>query len=139
MGQIRIIILLSILALCGCSASSKTSATYDPSTFRADITRLIDARQYRQAVSLVKSADVDRQVAADRNGYMAIGGYSVLLPGLDAKMQYDGTRDWYVPGTSDVIENAEWQSVATDFAKRYNARRRGMSGQPAAGAARAGG
>jgi hypothetical protein len=141
MWRLTIIIVVA-LALCGCSerpssattstavtspatAPSNVSVAYNPATFRADITRLISAKQYRQAVALVKSADVDRQLVADRDGYIAIGMDMILLPGVYPQIEYDRSRDWEVPGTSDVIEDGEWQAVATEFAERYNLRRRG--------------
>ncbi len=121
-------ILLFITVLCGCTSSTKSPVAYEPATFRADITRLIEAKDYRAAVRLVKAADVDRQVSADAAGYMAIGGYAIFLPGIDSQIMFDRSRDWYVPGTSDAIEDGEWQHIATEFATRYNMRRRGMSG-----------
>lgn len=103
---------------------------YDPTTFRDDIARLISATHYRQAVDFVKAADVERQLAADGSGYMGIGYDTILLPGVHPEIEFDGSRDWYVPGTSDAItpETSEWQSVASEFAERYNLRRRGMGG-----------
>jgi hypothetical protein len=141
----RTTVIIAALTLWGCSeqpnspakpspttspapGAPTTSAAYDPSTFRADITRLISAKQYRQAVALVKAADVERQLAADRAGYMAIGLDMILLPGVYPQVEYDPSRDWYVPGTQDAIEDGEWQNAATGFAERYNLRRRGMSG-----------
>ncbi len=146
----RLTVIIAIgMALSGCSerpstpatpttaTSSPTAATapatappivlaaYDPATFRTDITRLISAKQYRQAVTLVKAADVDRQLVADGDGYIAIGMDMILLPGVYPQIEYDRARDWDVPGTSDVIEDGEWQDVATEFAERYNLRRRG--------------
>jgi hypothetical protein len=126
--RLLVSIVVGIIALCGCASSTKPPVAYDPATFRADIARLIDAKDYRGAVALVKAADVDRQVSADRAGYMAIGGLAIYLPGVDSKVVFDRSRDWYVPGTSDAIQDGEWQRVATEFAARYNARRLGMSG-----------
>lgn len=125
----RATVVIVALALWGCyerPTASPTSPKYDPISFRVDITRLISAKQYRQAVALVKAADVDRQLAADGAGYMAIGEDMILLPGVYPQVEYDASRDWYVPGTQDAIQDSEWQKVATNFAERYNLRRRGM-------------
>ena len=44
----------------------------------------------------------------------------ILLPGVYPEVEYDRARDWEMPGTSDAIEDTEWQRAAGDFAERYN-------------------
>lgn len=121
--------LLLLLAV-GCShagsvgeAPSASPIFYDPATFREEITRLIDAKRYDDAVLLVAAADVDRQVAHDARGYLAVGEDLIVLPGVYPEIDYDRERDWYFPGTQDAIEHAGWQDAATEFAERYNRRR----------------
>lgn len=103
------------------------SVRYDPASLRANITRLIKTKDYRAAVALLNAADVDRQLSADGSGYIGIGGYSIDLPGAGPGSTFDRSRDWFVPGTSDVIKDREWQEVATEFARRYNNRRRELT------------
>jgi hypothetical protein len=103
------------------------SVSYDPATFRDDITNFIHAKDYRAAVALLNLADVNRQVAADGSGYIGIGGYSITVPGAGPGITFDRSRDWFMPGTSDYIVDWQWQDVATEFAVQYNGLRRGMS------------
>ena len=86
---------------------------------------MIAAKDYAGATALVGSADVGRQLKHDGTGYLAIGGDKIFLPGMPQVMRYDRDRDWYMPGTSDAVEDAAWQSAATAFAERYNRRRNG--------------
>lgn len=102
---------------------SGTRTMYDPATFRNDISRFIQSGHFRDAALLVQAADVDRQLKHDSSGYLAVGEDLIVLPGVDPDIQYDAERDWCFPGTQDAIQDAEWQAVATNFAKHYNRRR----------------
>jgi hypothetical protein len=120
--------LIVVLFAVGCAqeadnagGSAAPPAIYDPATFREEITRLIEAKRYEDAVLLVTAADVNRQAAHDADGYLAVGEDLIALPG--AESEYDPERDWCFPGTQDAIEHAGWQDAATEFAKRYNLRR----------------
>lgn len=106
------------------SGAAANPVVYTPETFRAEVERFIGAKRYADAVALVRAADIDRQVAFDRRGYVAVAMDMILLPGVEPGIAYDPDRDWEMPGTSDAIENAEWQEAATDYAERYNRHRR---------------
>ena len=114
-----------VLFAVGCG-SAVPPAIYDPATFREEVTRLIDAKRYDDAVLLVAAADVDRQAAHDANGYLAVGEDLIVLPGVYPEIDYDPERDWYFPGTQDAIQHAGWQDAATEFAERYNLWRKGQ-------------
>jgi hypothetical protein len=86
------ILLLCLLGLCGCSPK-KPPVAHDPMTFRVDVALLIAESNYRGAVAMVQAADVERQLAADGAGYMAIGEDAIVLPGIDATIRYDRSRD----------------------------------------------
>lgn len=92
---------------------------YDPRTFRSDVTRLIGMGRYDDAVLVVESADVERQLEHDGSGYLAVGQMMIMLPGVD-QIDYSRIRDWYFPGTQDAVEHEDWQAAATGFAWRYN-------------------
>ena len=130
-GLSLIIVLLTIAASCDRpTARVPVPATqpvpaYAPETFRQTIASLIAAKDYVAAAALARAADVERQLRHDGTGYLAVGGDKIYLPGLGQSLEYDRDRDWYMPGTSDAIEDAAWQSAATEFAKRYNLRRSG--------------
>jgi hypothetical protein len=129
-GLAPIIVLLTVAASCDRPAAPApaTIPVYAPETFRQNIAALIGAKDYAGAAALVRAADVERQLTHDRTGYVAIGGDKIYLPGLGESSEYDCNRDWYMPGTSDAIEDAAWQSSATAFAERYNLRRSGRGG-----------
>ncbi len=125
-------LLLIVLCTTGCDQSPGAGTTntsqvpaYSPETFRADIERLIGDRDYSAAVRLLAAADVAQQVKHDESGYIAVAEDMILLPGVYPKIEFDRDRDWQFPGTSDAIEDAEWQNAATDFAFRYNQLRAG--------------
>lgn len=105
--------------------SDESGAKYDPQTFRAEIARFINSRQFHKATALVRAADVERQVKFDGAGFVAVGEDTIVLPGVDPNVMYGRQRDWYMPGTSDVIQDRTWQAAATKFAKQYNLRRAG--------------
>lgn len=110
-------------AAIGCGGSKPNSphvGAYDPTTFRADLNSLIDAREYGRAVAYLESADPARQAEHDKTGYLAVGEILIVLPGVDPKIDYDRGRDWFMPGTQDAIEDMSWQLAATEFARRYN-------------------
>jgi hypothetical protein len=104
----------------GCS---EPPPRYDPETFREEVTRLIDAKQYAVAVAFLDSVDIKRQAEFDRTGYIAVGEIMIVLPGVDRTVDYDRSRDWFMPGTSDVVEDGNWQRAATEFAAAYNQHR----------------
>ena len=91
--------------------------TYSPATFRADINKFISAKDYANAVLLIQAANVNQQPAHDGTGYMAIGEDAIVLSGIENQVQYNQSRDWFVPGTSDAIEDRAWQTAATNFAE----------------------
>jgi hypothetical protein len=101
------------------------SYSYNPESFRADITKLISARRYAAAVAYVESADAKRQAAYDKTGYVAVGEDMIVLPGVYPRVDYDDSRDWYMPGTQDAIEDMAWQKAATRFAEQFNRIRAG--------------
>jgi len=90
--------LIVVAALAGCSEGSPATApsppsaklpatqsatapvTYDPSTFRDDITRYVSVGQFSNATALVNAADVDRQLKFDATGYLAVGEDMIVLP-----------------------------------------------------------
>jgi hypothetical protein len=109
-----------LLLVGGCSESPPP---YSPPSFRSDIERLIEARHYDLATAYVRSADPGRQAAFDKAGYLAVGEDDVVLPGVYPKITYDRSRDWFMPGTSDAIEDLAWQRAATRFAAAYNQKR----------------
>jgi hypothetical protein len=109
------------LLLFGCS---EPPPAYSPASFRATITELVKAKKYVVAVAYVRSADPERQAAFDKDGYCAIGEDAIVLPGAPSTALYERTRDWFMPGTSDAIENVKWQRAATEFATAYNRHRK---------------
>jgi hypothetical protein len=116
-----------LLSLGGCAESTPP---YSPGSFRTEINRLIQAKRYDVAIAYLRSADPERQAAFDKAGYLAVGEDDIVLPGVDATVRYDRSRDWFMPGTSDAIENEAWQRAATKFATAYNKKRRGLNGAP---------
>jgi hypothetical protein len=112
----------ALLFLIGCS---EPPPAYDPASFRGAVQALIDAKKYGVAVAYLRSADAGRQAVFDEAGYLAVGEDAIVLPGVNAQIRYDRTRDWLMPGTSDAIKNVEWQRAATEFAAAYNRARRG--------------
>jgi hypothetical protein len=122
-----LLVLVIVLLLGGCAESPPR---YSPESFRTEIERLIQAKRYDLATAYVRSADPGRQAAFDKAGYLAVGEDDIVLPGVDPKVTYDRSRDWFMPGTSDAIENEAWQRAATKFAAAYNQKRRGTSGTP---------
>jgi hypothetical protein len=124
------LILVSLVVVAACNkptpapvAAAPVAVTYVPATFRADITRHIVAKDYASAVALVTAANVNQQLAQDRTGYIAIGEDAIVLSGIENQVQYNASRDWYVPGTDDAIQDMPWQKTATNFARQYNAAR----------------
>jgi len=107
------------------ATAPSVAVRYDPQTFRADVTRLVNAGQYASATALVKAADIDLQLRADGTGYVAVGQDMIVLPGLYPNVAYNRARDWYIPGTQDAIQDVAWKNAATEFARRYNQRRAG--------------
>ena len=112
--------LVPMLLVAGCS---EAPPAYGPASFRGDLEQLIRAKRYGVAIAYVRSADPERQAEFDKVGYLAVGEDMIVLPGAPSSVSYDRSRDWFMPGTSDAIENAEWQRVATEFAAAYNRRR----------------
>ena len=127
-----------VLSCSGCSeepaaapsgpAAGTVTHEYPAGTFRGDIERHIASGRYADAVKVVKDVDVDALVAADQAGYMAIGLDMILLPGAYPDVDYEPGRDWFIPGTSDAIEDHAWQFAATTFAEKYNMKRLAASG-----------
>jgi hypothetical protein len=121
------LIVVSLAILAGCHRTAPppkpiAPPAYSPVTFRADVTRLISIGDYAAAVALVRAVDVDRQLTQDGGGYIAIGEDMIILLGIE-NIDYVPSRDWYVPGTQDAIQDMGWQQSATDFARQYNQRR----------------
>jgi hypothetical protein len=126
-AEYRLIFDVRVAAVAATQPATAPGA-YDPTTFRADIVRYVSAGQFDKATALVKAADVDRQLKFDGEGYLAVGEDLIVLPGVHPNVNYDPKRDWYMPGTSDVVQDGAWQAAATEFAKRYNLRRAGKGG-----------
>ena len=61
-----------------------------------------------------------RHATYDKSGYLAVGEDMIVLPGVDPKVSFERSRDWYIPGTQDAIEDMSWQKAATRFAEQYN-------------------
>jgi hypothetical protein len=126
MRPVLILIALAIATVCSRTPAPPAPKpivpppTYSPATFRADISKFVTAKDYASAVLLVQAANVSQQLAQDGSGYIAIGEYTIFLPGVDSQVQYKRSRDWYVPGTQDAIEDEAWQTTATNFAEQYN-------------------
>ena len=115
-----LVLLVLLLLVVGCAESPPP---YSPESFRSDIEGLIQVKRYSLATAYVKSADPARQAAFDKTGYLAVGEDDIVLPGVDSTIQYDRSRDWFMPGTSDAIEDEAWQRAATKFAVAYNQKR----------------
>jgi hypothetical protein len=115
-----LVLLLPSLFVVGCAESPPP---YSPESFRTDIERLIQAKRYALATAYVKSVDPARQAAFDKAGYLAVGEDAIVLPGVDSPIRYDRSRDWFMPGTSDAIEDEAWQRAARKFAAAYNQKR----------------
>jgi hypothetical protein len=117
--------------LCGCSVGPVenpfTSSQVHPSSraesFRTELARLINAGDFEGAVAFLRSSDPARQAAFDKTGYLAVGEDMVVLPGVRSGVRYDPARDWFIPGTSDVVRNPIWQQEAREFAAAYNKNR----------------
>jgi hypothetical protein len=113
-------LLVPLLLVVGCAQSP---LPYSPESFRTDVGRFIQAKRYDLATAYVMSADPARQAAFDKTGYLAVGEDEIVLPGVDSPIRYDRSRDWFMPGTSDAIEDKAWQCAATKFAAAYNQKR----------------
>jgi hypothetical protein len=50
---------------------------------------------------------------------LAVAEDAIVLPGLP-ELAADEYDYWCFPGTSDVIEDVDWQRAATEFAAAYN-------------------
>ena len=117
-----------LLSLTGCGpdqsmhtrSASRGVVAFRPETFREDVNSLIAQKEYAAATEYLKSANAAQQAQFDKTGYLAVGEYGIELPGVAPPIFYDRERDWFVPGTSDAIEDVSWQKAATEFAKRYN-------------------
>jgi hypothetical protein len=120
------IVLLLCLAGCGQDQSvhtrnaSRGALAFRPETFREDINSLIAQREYAAATEYLDSANAAQQAQFDKNGYLAVGEDAIVLPGIAPSIYYDRKRDWFMPGTSDAIEDIAWQEAATTFAEEYN-------------------
>lgn len=117
------LVLLSLLTVqVGCNRLPTVvkPPTYRPENFRTDIESLIDKKQYSAAIAYLKSADPKRQADYDKQGYLAVGQDTLVLPGVTAPELYYPPRDWLFPGTQDAIQNRAWQDASTDFAEQYN-------------------
>ncbi len=115
---------ISFLLLAGCGMPGKmTASVHRPELFRSTLERMIRAKEYREAVEYLRKADPVAQAAFDKTGYLAVGEDMITLPGAPSGIRYERSRDWFIPGTSDVIENPEWQWTAKGFASVYNRRR----------------
>lgn len=132
MSRLTLLILLVLSLPVGCDdaayqlptpVAATTQPAYRPKDFRADVTAMIDAGRYADATLYLASADVNRQVEFDGEGYLGVGEDLIVLSGVYPRVEFDRGRDWYIPGTSDAIEDAAWQAAATDFAERFNRRR----------------
>jgi len=126
------IVLLLCLAGCGQDQSAHTrnvsrgALAFRPETFREDVNSLIAQKEYAAATEYLNSANAVQQAQFDKTGYLAVGEYGIELPGVAPSIFYDRDRDWFMPGTSDAIEDIAWQQAATTFAEKYNrARLRG--------------
>jgi hypothetical protein len=122
----RALLFIFLIGFVGCGVEAPP--TYDPVTFRSVIEKLIFEKRFDAAVAYIKSANPEQQAIHDKKGFIAIGGYAFFIPGIENEPLPDGTRDWYMPGTSDVISNEdqEWQSEAKQFAVKYNQKRRSL-------------
>ena len=95
-------------------------AAFQPETFREDLNSFILRKEYAAATAYLKSADASWQAQFDKAGYLAVGEDWIDLPGVAPPIYYDQERDWFMPGTSDAIEDMAWQQAATEFAEEYN-------------------
>jgi hypothetical protein len=120
------IILFLCLSGCGQDQSENTrnashgAIVFRPETFREDVNSLIAKKEYAAATEYLNSVNAAQQAQFDKIGYLAVGEFGIELPGVAPSIFYDRERDWYVPGTSDAIEDVSWQKAATEFAERYN-------------------
>lgn len=120
------IVLLLCLAGCGQDQSAHTrnvsrgAIAFRPETFREDVNSLIAQKEYAAATEYLSSANAVQQAQFDKVGYFAVGEDAIVLPGIDPSIIYDRERDWFMPGTSDAIEDITWQQAATTFAEKYN-------------------
>ncbi len=110
------------------SLPASTQPAYAPERFRNDITSLILASRYEDAVIYLRGVDPVRQADHDRTGFLAVAWRAIMLPGAGPNDMYDPDRDWCFPGTQDAIEHAGWQMAAQEFATQYNQRRLGRGG-----------
>ena len=132
MNRVHLILLLVTL---GCSKTTEISPFDDrptstipefaTSTFRSDVSELIAQNRYIAAVNYIKTADPSVLADYDKVGFLAVGEDLIVLPGVYPGHDYVRDRDWFIPGTSDSVENDAWQNTATEFAARYNRHRIG--------------
>ncbi len=123
-GHALLFVAVGLATMLGCSRSDSARPA-DPATFRADVEFLIEARDYRGAIAQLKRVNPAELAACEESGYLAVGEDMIVLPGVDAKIRYDENRDWFLPGTSDCVEDMPWQRAATEFARQYNEHRSG--------------
>ena len=114
---LRINLLVWLFFVSGCTT---TVPEYSPSSFRENVTRLVDQKRYKAAIKYLNSVDPVRQCGFDKAGYMAIAEDLIFLPGIEETVYYDKNRDWCIPHTSDAIYHPGWQKAAKAFAERYN-------------------
>lgn len=93
------------------------------SSLLSNVERLISAGEYSRATRLVKAAnpqtELERALNRGDRRYLAVAEDAIVLPGLPELMAEDQNY-WSFPGTSDVIEDVDWQQAATEYAAAYN-------------------
>lgn len=122
MRTIHLIVLSLLVVQLGCNRlpNVMNPPIYRPENFRTDIESLIANKQYSAPIAYLKSADPKRQADYDKQGYLAVGQDTLVLPGITAPELYYPPRDWLFPGTQDAIQDWAWQEASTDFAEQYN-------------------
>jgi len=128
-----LLLLHSVFSSLGCGSDATPSASPQqrspsatrtpPAPFLAELESLVAAQDFDGAVQFVRGADLAQLVAqaADHSfsGFLAVAEDLIILPDVRER-NYDPSRDWALPGTSDVIEHSRWQRAATEFAANYN-------------------
>ncbi|PQO36924.1 hypothetical protein C5Y96_07110 [Blastopirellula marina] len=137
-GTVIILVIIGILAAIlryvSLSGNGKESVdneritleTRNITRFRAEIETLVSERKYHQATEALLTTEVttlvDQAVTSRDLRWMAVYEDTLVLPGLAESIviQSRSADYWVIPGTSDAIIDARWQTTATDFAERFN-------------------
>ena len=98
-----------------------------PTTFRADIDKLIAEREFSTAINLLLESPADEIISSYGFSYCAMGSQLVIAGRperlLGTSSSYKESRDWIFPQTGDNSDGSTvWENYCEVFARKYNKR-----------------